>query len=420
MIFIMLFMTAFAFADVNPTSNVYDAASTVWYFANAQTVGITDAVDAKTALSNPAAYGYLYKVDIGNGVLFTGWYLDMNDNYHYFDVTGTAVVDKWVGNYYLMKNGMLARSTWIGDYYVDSTGKYQPNATVNGWTHNSRGWRFVKPDGTYAIGWYQVKWVNGNTESANGVAAYGSKTPVTKTLRNSEDYWYYFNAQGYMLSDSWVNDYFVGKDGTMYVDTWVPNIDGVGTYYVGKDGKWVPGLTSGTILHENTIVNRTENAGTYAYKIVNGVQVPVRNEWYNNHYYNDQGFMVKDQWVGDYLVDASGMKVGIGHSLWTGGFYLNYNDAASANWNKTHAVKVSPIDDNQYFIKANGEAIANSWIYSDGSNSAFAAGWYYVGANYKLVKNNWVGNYYVGADGHMLTNTWIGEYFVGADGKVID
>ncbi len=53
--------------------------------------------------------------------------------------------------------------------------------------------------------------------------------------RQIEDYWYYFNESGYMVTDQWVDRYYVGSDGRMLTDTITP--DG---YYVDETGCWAP------------------------------------------------------------------------------------------------------------------------------------------------------------------------------------
>lgn len=46
--------------------------------------------------------------------------------------------------------------------------------------------------------------------------------------------WYYFNEEGYMRTNSWVDNYYVGADGAMIINSITP--DG---YYVGADGSWI-------------------------------------------------------------------------------------------------------------------------------------------------------------------------------------
>ena len=47
------------------------------------------------------------------------------------------------------------------------------------------------------------------------------------------DKWYYFDNKGHMLSNQWVGDYYVGRDGYMLKNTITPD-----NYVVGSDGKW--------------------------------------------------------------------------------------------------------------------------------------------------------------------------------------
>ena len=44
--------------------------------------------------------------------------------------------------------------------------------------------------------------------------------------------------------------------------------------------------------------------------------------------------------------------------------------------------------------------------------------WYFYNQNGTLAKNAWAGNYWLGADGKMVTNEWVdnGRYYVGKDG----
>lgn len=46
--------------------------------------------------------------------------------------------------------------------------------------------------------------------------------------------WYYFNDDGYMVSNQWVGDYYLGSDGAMYKSRTTP--DG---YYVSYTGAWM-------------------------------------------------------------------------------------------------------------------------------------------------------------------------------------
>lgn len=53
--------------------------------------------------------------------------------------------------------------------------------------------------------------------------------------REIDDAWYYFNEAGYMVTDQWVDRYYLGSNGKMLVNTTTP--DG---HYVDENGAWAP------------------------------------------------------------------------------------------------------------------------------------------------------------------------------------
>ena len=52
------------------------------------------------------------------------------------------------------------------------------------------------------------------------------------------------------------------------------------------------------------------------------------------------------------------------------------------------------------------------WIYDKKYKSYF-----YLKADGRYARNEWVGNYYLGANGKMAINKWIGKYYVDIQGK---
>ncbi len=99
-------------------------------------------------------------------------------------------------------------------------------ASVSGkWIKESRGWWFKFPDGTYAKneyingywlnskGWYEEEWNGSWKHNAKGWwFQAGSWYPKNRWLRiNRKDY--YFNAQGYMVTNQWIGRYYVDKTG---------------------------------------------------------------------------------------------------------------------------------------------------------------------------------------------------------------
>lgn len=74
------------------------------------------------------------------------------------------------------------------------------------WQQDHAGWWYQEDDGSYPAG--QWKELNGK--------------------------WYCFNQYGYMVSNAWRGNYYLGPDGAMLTNTTTP--DG---YRVGPDGAWI-------------------------------------------------------------------------------------------------------------------------------------------------------------------------------------
>ena len=234
----------------------------------------------------------------------------------------------WVQNgstwYHYKANGSLTKNAWIGNYWVGADGRM----VTNSWVDNNN--YYVGHDGLWVKNVKKTGWIQ------NGSA------------------WYYYNSQGQMERNAWVGDYWVGADGRMATNSWVDN----NYYYVGSNGVWVRNAKkTGWIQSGST--------------------------WY---YYNNQGQMERNAWVGDYWVGADGRM-------------------ATSSW----------VDNNNYYVGSNGVWVRNAkktgWI-QNGST------WYHYNSQGQMEKNKWVGNYWLGADGRMATNSWVdnNKYYVGADG----
>ena len=227
---------------------------------------------------------------------------------------------------------------------------------------------------------------------------------------------YYMNAYGKMTKEAWQGAYYLGSDGVMVKNDFTP--DG---YYCGANGAY---LASQWFKH----------GGKDYY--VNGSGLVVKNAWQGAYYLGSDGAMVKEdftpdgfycgkdgayltnqkitvsgkdyylnaagtlaknQWSGDYYIDGNG---NVSKDTWSGSYYLGSDGKYVKN-------QFTP---DGYYCGADGVYVTNRWIVVDGKD-------YYMNAFGKMTKDAWVGSYYLGSDGAMLTNTYTPDgYYVDENG----
>lgn len=162
--------------------------------------------------------------------------------------------------------------------------------------------------------------------------------------------WYYFKANGYMAT-GWLwngsNWYYMGSDGAMrtgwqnvggtwyymYSDGRMASNTYIGNDYVNSSGAWVSGAATGTWKQSGSRWWYQHGDGSYtvsSWEQING-------KWY---YFDAAGWMLADQWIGDYYVGADGAMV---TDQWIDELY--YVDA-TGKWDptKTCPDKVYTID----------------------------------------------------------------------------
>lgn len=127
-----------------------------------------------------------------SGELLTGWH-NIGGTWYYFNEYGVMLTG-WINDsgtwYYANASGAMATGwlniggTW---FYLDGSGAM----VANGWRSLGGSWYWFSDSGAMATGWRQI-----------------------------DGAWYYFSGSGAMVHDAWV-----------------------GSYYVGEDGKWIPGYS---------------------------------------------------------------------------------------------------------------------------------------------------------------------------------
>ena len=197
--------------------------------------------------------------------------------------------------------------------------------------------------------------------------------------------WYYYNAQGNQVKNTWVGSYWLGSDGKMVTSGWV---DG-GKYYVGKQGWWVKDAKKTAETTKSTTTTAKKSGWS-----------KVGNTWY---YYDAKGSQVKNAWIGSYWLGSDGKMAT--NSWVDGGKYFVGNQS----WWVKDAKKTS--ESAKTTKSTTTTAKKSGWVQTGNV-------WYHYDSKGALTKNAWVGSYWLGSDGKMVTNGWVdgGKYFVGKQG----
>ncbi|MBO5609194.1 MAG: hypothetical protein J5929_02305 [Eubacterium sp.] len=127
----------------------------------------------------------IIKANAGSRMKKGWWYVDENGNYP---------CSKWqkINNtwYYFDADGYMAANEWVDGCWCGADGANSYEG-IGSWSHDSNGWWFED-----SLGWYPTaSWqrINGN--------------------------WYYFGADGYLLTDCYVGNYWVNSRG-VWEESW--------------------------------------------------------------------------------------------------------------------------------------------------------------------------------------------------------
>lgn len=226
--------------------------------------------NSKGLICNPSglvAYqGKRYFYDGETGEQITGWVHKGEYSYYFSKRKGYALTG-WQTikgkEYYFNSKGILLTNRWIQDlYYVNDKG-----VRVTGWLRLGEEVYYLNPE---------------NGEMSVGFTDVGSET-------------YYFDQDGLMLQNQWIEDCWLDEDGVMAKETWV------GAYYVGEDGKKTGEERSAGFFKENG----------QTYYLDSLFQRKTGWVYHNGEYYyfdETTGVLKKNLWVGPYYVNANGKR----------------------------------------------------------------------------------------------------------------
>ena len=273
-----------------------------------------------------------------------------------------------------------------------------------------------------------VKTVSGKPQAPTPNAA-EKKTGWTKAGNT----WFYYDAQGNQVKNTWVGSYWIGSDGKMVTNSWV---DG-GKYYVGSQGWWVKDAKKPADAQKSPEKKTgwSKNGNSWYYYDAQGNQI--KNVWVGSYWIGSDGKMVTDRWVdgGKYYVGSQGWwekdavkKTGWSQTGNTWFLYDNEGNIVKNRWSGNYwlgsdgkMVTNSWVDGGKYYVGADGKWVSDALKPGETRKGWTKAGstWYFFNDKGNQVKNAWVGNYWIGSDGKMVTNSWVdgGKYYVGNDGK---
>ena len=265
-----------------------------------------------------------------------GWVKEGN-TWYYFE-NGFVVRNKWIGStYWVGADGKMATSSWVDNnrYYVGSNGAWvkdakkpeelKPVEKKQGWVKEGNAWYFYYQGQITKNAWVGSYWLGSDGKMAtsawvdngryyvgtNGAWVKDAKKPEESKpaekkqgWKKEDNSWYYYD-NGEVARNKWIGDtYWVGKDGKMVTDNWVDN----DRFYVDKSGKKDPSIKKKVIINDE-LGWQKRNGGNWYYYEKDGSLA--RNKWVGDYWLGADGKMAKSAWVdnGRYYVDSSGKWV---------------------------------------------------------------------------------------------------------------
>ena len=265
-----------------------------------------------------------------------GWVKEGN-TWYYFE-NGALARNKWINStYWVGADGKMATSAWVdnGRYYVGVNGAWvkdakkpeaeKPVEKKQGWAKEGTAWYYYNQGQIVKNSWVGSYWLGSDGKMAtsawvdngryyvgpNGVWDKNAKKPEESKpaekkqgWKKEDNAWYYYD-NGEVARNKWIGDtYWVGKDGKMVTDNWVDN----NRFYVDKSGKKDPSIKKKVIINDE-LGWQKRNGGNWYYYEKDGSLA--RNKWVGDYWLGADGKMAKSAWVdnGRYYVDSSGKWV---------------------------------------------------------------------------------------------------------------
>ena len=308
---------------------------------------------------------------------------------------------QWIvkgGNWYLAKDGKIATGwqEWQGSkYYLNSDG-----------TMRSNEWRL---DDSGKIR-YLCSWggaYKNRSAKINGRSyTFNSNADVTNTQWISLDGTWKLAKDGRIATgwQTWENNlYYLNSDGSMKANE--AFTDGGKLYFFRSWGGaykncWYTSGGKKYYLHDNSAAYQNE-------------WLKADGKWY---YFQSDSTMATDTWIDSYYVDASGVWIPSKEKpadKWITSGNRKWYRHADGSYTKNDWELINGKYyrfDNEGWMVTGWKKINDIWYYMDKTTGErYGEGWHWIDGNC----------YYMNANGEMAADTWIDGYYVDASGKWI-
>ena len=159
--------------------------------ANGAAQGGSGSGSASGKPSNEWINGQWYDANGGTSYAAKGSWKGNSSGWWYEDTSGWYPWSQWLkidGKwYYFDYYGYMSSSEWRDGYWLSGNGALEYDG-IGSWHSNSTGWWFSDSSGWYPVSQWQK--ING--------------------------YWYYFDGSGYMVTNRYIDGYWIGGDGVCY------------------------------------------------------------------------------------------------------------------------------------------------------------------------------------------------------------
>lgn len=350
------------------------------------------------------------------------WMIDTDGSIYYFRSWGGAYKSCNVvingRSYTFGANSKMQGSQWIvkgGNWYLTKGGKI-----ATGWQEWQGSKYYLNSDGTMRSN----EWRLDDSGKIRYLCSWGGAYKNRSAKINGRSYT--FNSNADVTNTQWISldgTWKLAKDGRIATgwQTWDKNL-----YYLNSDGsmKANEAFTDGGKLYffrswGGAYKNCWYTSGGKKYYLHDN-SAAYQNEWLKAdgkwYYFQSDSTMAADTWIDNYYVDASGVWIPSKEKptdKWITSGNRKWYRHADGSYTKNDWELINGKYyrfDNEGWMVTGWKKINDIWYYMDKTTGErYGEGWHWIDGNC----------YYMNANGEMAADTWIDGYYVDASGKWI-